>query len=381
MRLAKMVKDLKQQINEIEDNFNADHPDKEEQGLYKTAKAFETLALGSAQQRVGLSKDIKTNLTYDDFKNNFRKDMYSKFTNQDWANAMAYDEAMRDAFNGFEGDEPIILPEKEGTKYNDFHHEYNRRLVANLVETTGNTIDDDQLNSINQYASLIGNKVTSVDEMVGNVYENNRDISNAVEDQKSQIGDVIAKYDLRSTSLANQNVMSGKQVELYAKSMKPIEYKTKDGKKELGALVETRKRADVKHQHSKFDGAYVTNRRLKHGAVSHKQLVNLDTALGLLAASGQDVKSEDDFRKDANAKVDYASETKPLTFKANVFAEKGANYGDYKFNPDPYKLVKSDVDFDTEVNKQAENVREQEHQANKQRYEEKHHDKDDGLEP
>lgn len=118
-----MVKDLKQQINEIEDNFNADHPDKEEQGLYKTAKAFETLALGSAQQRVGLSKDIKTNLTYDDFKNNFRKDMYSKFTNQDWANAMAYDEAMRDAFNGFEGDVPIILPEKEGTKYNDFHHE------------------------------------------------------------------------------------------------------------------------------------------------------------------------------------------------------------------------------------------------------------------
>lgn len=377
-----MAKNLKQTINEIEDNFVDNHPDVEEQGLYKTAKAFETLNLGSAQKRVGLHNDVDTGLTFDDFKNNFRKDMFNNFKDEKWANAMAYDETMRDAFNGFIADKPVVLPEKFGDKYQDFHSEYNRKLITNLVETTGAKINGDQLNSINTYAKFLDdNDVTTLDEVVADMYTQNFDIARGVENQKSQIGDEIAKFDLRSHSRANQNLMSGKQVELYAKSVKPIEYKTKDGKKELGALVEPRKRGDITNEHSKFDGAYVVNKRLKNGAVSHKQLVNYDTALGLLVANGQNVKSEDDFRKDAQAKVDYASEDKPLTFKANVFAEKGASYGDFKFNPDPYKLVKSDVAFDVKANKNAEETREQEHQANKKRYEVKHKDNDKGLEP
>lgn len=189
--------------------------------------------------------------------------------------------------------------------------------------------------------------------------------------------------------------MAGKDVELMVNSLRPIHYKNKAGEQQLGVLVDASKRGDVDNQPSKFDGSHVVNTYTKYGKASHVQLVTPDAAKQIMAVNGYanddqntGAKFIDDsaFEYAADKKYDYGKELakrgKTMTFTANVFSPEGAKYGDFKFNPNPEKIGKSDVPFDVETHAEAVKARDEEHAKNLAKYKEKQaSQKDEGLEP
>ena len=182
------------------------------------------------------------------------------------------------------------------------------------------------------------------------------------------------------------NTMAGKNVDLLVNSLVPIRYNTKDGNQKLGALVYASKRGDVPDQKTKFDGSMVVNQYTKYGKLSHAQLVSLDSAKAIMAANGYGDMDDSAFDYAADKKYDYGKELldrgHAMTFTANVFSPEGAKYGDFKFNPNPEKIGKSDVPFDVETHVEAVQAREEEHAKNLAKYKEKQaSEKDEGLEP
>ena len=184
----------------------------------------------------------------------------------------------------------------------------------------------------------------------------------------------------------SSNTMAGKNVDLLVNSLVPIRYNTKDGNQKLGALVYASKRGDVPDQKTKFDGSMVVNQYTKYGKLSHAQLVSLDSAKAIMSANGYGDMDDSAFDYAADKKYDYGKELldrgHAMTFTANVFSPEGAKYGDFKFNPNPEKIGKSDVPFDVETHVEAVQAREEEHAKNLAKYKEKQaSQKDEGLEP
>lgn len=189
--------------------------------------------------------------------------------------------------------------------------------------------------------------------------------------------------------------MAGKDVELMVNSLRPIHYKNKAGEQQLGVLVDASKRGDVASQPSKFDGSHVVNTYTSYGKESHVQMVSPESAKQIMAVNGYanddqntGAKFIDDsaFEYAADKKYDYGKELakrgKTMTFTANVFSPEGTKYGDFKFNPNPEKIGKSDVPFDVETHAEAVKARDEEHAKNLAKYKEKQaSQKDEGLEP
>lgn len=171
-----------------------------------------------------------------------------------------------------------------------------------------------------------------------------------------------------STSTMNPNYMAGKQVELYATKFAPRTYRTAEGEVKSAVFIQAKKRGDIDDQKTRFDGDFVTNRRLNSGALNHTQVITNETAKKILAVNGFDMKDVG-LKSGENKGYDFAqtliNNEKPLTFKANVFAPEGAKYGDFNFNPNPEQINPSDKSLDVETMKHFEEVRKQEHQANK----------------
>lgn len=187
--------------------------------------------------------------------------------------------------------------------------------------------------------------------------------------------------------------MAGKDVELMVNSLRPIHYKNKAGEQQLGVLVDASKRGDVASQPSKFDGSHVVNTYTSYGKESHVQMVSPESAKQIMAVNGYanddqntGAKFIDDsaFEYAADKKYDYGKELakrgKTMTFTANVFSPEGTKYGDFKFNPNPEKIGKSDVPFDVETHAEAVKARDEEHAKNLAKYKEKQaSQKDEGL--
>lgn len=202
-------------------------------------------------------------------------------------------------------------------------------------------------------------------------------------------------YDDEPAKPTPSKTMAGKDVELMVNSLRPIHYKNKAGEQQLGVLVDAVKRGDVASQPSKFDGSHVVNTYTSYGKESHVQMVSPESAKQIMAVNGYanddqntGAKFIDDsaFEYAADKKYDYGKELakrgKTMTFTANVFSPEGTKYGDFKFNPNPEKIGKSDVPFDVETHAEAVKARDEEHAKNLAKYKEKQaSQKDEGLEP
>lgn len=160
----------------------------------------------------------------------------------------------------------------------------------------------------------------------------------------------------------NPNNLNNENLDLYVDSMRPTRYRDKNGMVQKGVLIQAKKRGDIEGQASKFDGDYITNRKLPNGKVSHSQLISYDSALKILQANGIR-SSENDLDSSASKHVDYGKlmtkQDKPMTFTVNVFSPDDSRQNDYSFNPNPDKIQKSEKPLGTFTMRHVEQMHDQ----------------------
>ena len=278
----------------------------------------------------------------------------------------------------------------------ELEHEVNQAGGQDVVVSQAQSFHDAHVNEDKEYSlvdvadenakQLRASKDVNIDE--DNIIDSNKfesKVKTVWADSNKQFYDED-ENDYQPAVDKPSNTMAGKNVDLLVNSLVPIRYNTKDGDQKLGALVYASKRGDVPDQKTKFDGSMVVNQYTKYGKLSHAQLVSLDSAKAIMAANGYGDMDDSAFDYAADKKYDYGKELldrgHAMTFTANVFSPEGAKYGDFKFKPNPEKIVKSDVPFDVETHVEDVQAREEEHAKNLAKYKEKQaSQKDEGLEP
>lgn len=297
---------------------------------------------------------------YDIHSQNFVTNVKDSYTN---AVANLWTEELGDKFGGAD----VVAKQAKQFQFNH-SNDVNKASFADLVDDNAKALEGQN------------NAVTRND--LDKNFKEIRDYSNAV-----AYGDDVNEPVPETKKPDVSKTMAGSNVELMVNSLRPIHYKNKAGEQQLGVLVDASKRGDVANQPSKFDGSHVVNTYTSYGKESHVQLVTPESAKKIMAVNGYDGLKNEALDYAADKKYDYGKELSDrghtMTFTANVFSPEEAKYGDFKFNPNPETIKKSEVDFNEDKHASAVSAREIEHEENKAKLAERKAEKnnDKNIEP